>query len=168
MTNDRIFVALGANLTSTEFGTPRAAVEAALAVLTRAGLRVVKRSRWFESAPVPISDQPWYVNGVVEIATDLDPHEVLARLHAIETEFGRVRVRRNEARVLDLDLLAHGGTTVAEEGGLVLPHPRLAERAFVLLPLADIAPDWRHPATGLDVRQMIANLPPGQVVRPLP
>jgi 2-amino-4-hydroxy-6-hydroxymethyldihydropteridine diphosphokinase len=162
-----ILVGVGANLPSARFGAPLHTVEAALAALSHAGIEVMARSRWFESAPVPLSDQPWYVNGVVAVASELAPRALLDRLHGIEAEFGRVRGERNAARILDLDLLAHGTSVLAEEGGLILPHPRLAERAFVLLPLADVAPDWRHPATGLDLSQMLANLPAGQVVRPL-
>lgn len=167
MTETRILVGIGANLASARCGAPRDTVEAALAALPRAGIAITARSRWFESAPVPLSDQPWYVNGVAAVASRLSPRALLDRLHAIEAEFGRVRVERNEARVLDLDLLAYGALVEAEEGGLVLPHPRLAERAFVLLPLADVAPDWRHPVTGLAIPDMLANLPPGQTVRPL-
>ena len=167
MPETRILVGIGANLESARFGAPRDTVEAALAALPPAGIAVLARSRWFESAPVPLSDQPWYVNGVASVASALPPRELLDRLHAIEAEFGRVRLVRNEARILDLDLLAYGTVVAAEAGGLVLPHPRLAERAFVLLPLADIAPDWRHPATGLDLPAMLAKLPPGQTVRPV-
>ena len=167
MSETRILVGIGANLESARYGAPRATVEAALAALPRAGIAVLAHSRWFESAPVPPSDQPWYVNGVALVASRLPPRALLDRLHAIEAEFGRVRLARNEARVLDLDLLAYGAIRAAEADGLVLPHPRLAERAFVLLPLADVAPDWRHPATGLALADMLASLPPGQTVRVL-
>ena len=162
-----ILIGLGANLPSPEHGPPVATLEAAVAALAARGLAIRARSRWWESAPVPVSDQPWYVNGVASVTSALTPQDLLARLHEIEAEFGRVRGERNEARVLDLDLLAYGELVLAEPGGIVLPHPRLAERAFVLLPLAEVAPDWRHPATGLDIRHMLANLPPGQAVRPL-
>ena len=163
----RILVGIGANLPSARFGAPRDTVEAALAAMTHAGIAVASRSRWFESAPVPPSDQPWYVNGVARVESGLAPRDLLDRLHAIEAAFGRVRAEPNAARVLDLDLLAYGDCILAEPGGLQLPHPRLAQRAFVLLPLADVAADWRHPATGQGVEAMLANLPPGQTVRPL-
>jgi len=136
--------------------------------LAAAGLRIVARSRWYESAPVPPSDQPWFVNGVVLVESDLDPAAFLALLHRVEAGFGRVRRRRNEARVLDLDLLAHGKTVSGgEDGGPVLPHPRMETRAFVLLPLAEVAPGWRHPATGRSVEALIADLPSDQAIRPL-
>ena len=135
--------------------------------LERAGLRIVGRSRWYESAPVPMSDQPWYVNGVVEIDTDLDPASLLALLHEIEAAFGRTRSVRNEARPLDLDLLAYGDRVLTEEPAPLIPHPRLHERAFVLLPLAELAPDWRHPALGEGIQALIGRLPGDQVTRPL-
>jgi 2-amino-4-hydroxy-6-hydroxymethyldihydropteridine diphosphokinase len=116
---------------------------------------------------VPISDQPWYVNAVVEAATALAPEALLALLHEVEREFGRVRREVNAARILDLDLLAYGDLVRDGPGPPVLPHPRLAERAFVLLPLADLRPDWRHPATGESIRALIARLPADQVTRRL-
>lgn len=162
-----IVIGLGANLPSS-YGSPRETCEAALAELERRGLRIAARSPWYESAPVPISDQPWYVNGVAEVETRLDPVQLLALLHEVEREFGRVRREVNAARVLDLDLLAHGDIVREGPEPPVLPHPRLAGRAFVLLPLADLHPDWRHPATGEGIRSLIARLPADQVTRRLP
>jgi 2-amino-4-hydroxy-6-hydroxymethyldihydropteridine diphosphokinase len=163
-----IFVGLGANLATAEHGAPREALAEALATLGRAGLRVIARSRWYESATVPASDQPWFVIGVARMGGDLDPAALLALLHRTEAEFGRVRRWRNEARVLDLDLLAYGDlASDGADGGPVLPHPRMADRAFVLLPLAEIAPGWRHPATGQTVEALIAALPIGQAIRPM-
>lgn len=164
--HDRIFIGLGANLPGPH-GSPRATLEGALVALERAGLRIVGRSRWYESAPVPKSDQPWYVNGVVEVDTDLDPASLLARLHEIEAAFGRTRTVRNEARPLDLDLLAYGDRVLTEEPRPLIPHPRLHERAFVLLPLAELAPDWRHPALGEGIQALIGRLPRDQITRKL-
>ena len=164
--HDGIFIGLGANLPGPQ-GSPRATLEAALVALDRAGLRLVSRSRWYESAPVPMSDQPWYVNGVVEVETDLDPAALLALLHEIEAAFGRTRTVRNEARPLDLDLLAYGDRVLTEEPRPLIPHPRLHERAFVLLPLAELAPDWRHPALGEGIQTLIGRLPKDQITRPL-
>ena len=166
MLTEYTLVAIGANLPSPTHGSPRATCEAALAELSRRGLRIVRRSRWYESAPVPLADQPWYVNGVVAVGTDLPPEDLLALLHDVERQFGRQRRELNAARVLDLDLLAYGGL-IREAPPPVLPHPRLAERAFVVLPLADVAPDWRHPVTGRSVADMRRALPPGQAIRPL-
>jgi 2-amino-4-hydroxy-6-hydroxymethyldihydropteridine diphosphokinase len=160
-----ILVALGANLPSPAHGGPRETLEAALVALAQAGLDIVRRSAWYETAPVPISDQPWYVNGVACVGTALGPVELLETLHRIEAEFGRVREAVNAPRVLDLDLLAHGD--LIGDGWPVLPHPRLHERAFVLRPLADVAPGWRHPRLGLDVSAMLARIGPEQTTRRL-
>ena len=163
-----ILVALGANLPSPIHGPPVATLEAALGALQAAGLKILARSCWWESPPVPASDQPWYVNGVVEIETALGPEALLAKLHEIEAAFGRVRSLRNAARVLDLDLLAYGCLVREGPEAPLLPHPRMAERGFVLRPLAEIRPGWHHPVTGLALSTLIARLPPGQLVRPLP
>jgi len=163
-----IFIGIGANLPSERFGNPLETCEAALKALDGAGVRVLRRARWYKSAPVPLSDQPWFINGIAEIETELTSTEVLARLHAIEAGFGRVRGVRNAARVLDLDLIAYGDEVAdGAGGGGTVPHPRMAERAFVLLPLAELAPGWRHPATGTGIAELVAALPPGQVAEPL-
>jgi 2-amino-4-hydroxy-6-hydroxymethyldihydropteridine diphosphokinase len=162
-----ILIALGANLPSPHYGTPRQTCEAALAALAAQGVDVVRRSRWYQSDPVPPSGQPPFVNGVAELKTELSPADLLALLHRIEQEFGRIRRLRNEARVIDLDLLAYGERVSTAGEVPELPHPRLAERAFVLLPLADLAPDWRHPVSGKRVADMVACLPPGETAEPL-
>jgi len=164
---DQILIAIGSNLPSPEFGPPRATCEAALTALSRRGVRIIRRSRWFESAPVPRSDQPWFVNGVAIVETSLSPGDLLALLHETERRFGRERREVNAARTLDLDLIAYGDL-VRTDAPPLLPHPRLHERAFVLLPLADVAPDWRHPADGRALSAMIGALPAGQSIRPLP
>lgn len=130
------FVALGSNLDD-----PRVQVErgfAALAALSDTSLRA--RSRVFRTPPWGVPDQPDFVNAVAWLETALSPRALLDALLRLETRAGRVRDVRNGPRVLDLDLLLHGDTAM-DEPGLVLPHPRLHERAFVLLPLADLAPD---------------------------
>ncbi|WP_345936821.1 2-amino-4-hydroxy-6-hydroxymethyldihydropteridine diphosphokinase [Tistrella bauzanensis] len=179
------FIAVGANLADAYGRTPADACKAAVARMAALGLEIVGVSRWYETAPVPDLGGPWYVNGVVHVTTALDPVQVLDLLHRIEAEFGRVRRRRWEARPLDLDLLDQDGVVrapavaptpivvgaaVVDDGRAPdpeLPHPRLAARGFVLLPLADVAPDWRHPVTGESVASLIAALPPGQMVRPI-
>lgn len=164
-----ILIALGANLPSADLGSPRETLEAALAALARRGVRVTRRSRWYESAPVPPSGQPWYVNGVVSVETGLGPEALLALLHEIESQFGRVRGERNAARVVDLDLVAYGELVRPGPAAPILPHPRAHERAFVLLPLAELAPGWRlpgaAPGSGPTVEELIARLPTGQEIR---
>jgi len=162
-----ILVALGANLDHPRYGSPRQTLEAALAALQHGGVSVLARSRWFRSAPVPRSDQPWFVNAVASVDTGLSPADLMAVLHEIEAEFGRTRRRQNEARVLDLDLLAYHNKVSAPGESPVLPHPRLAERAFVVLPLADVAPGWRHPVSGLIAADLAGRLDPADVAEPL-
>ena len=123
------------------------------------------RSRFYNSAPVPASTQPWYVNAVAALETRLPPEDLLFLLHRIETELGRVRREKNAPRTIDLDLLAYD--SLIRESPPILPHPRLHERAFVLLPLAEIAPGWIHPRLGVPVEQLIVNLPPEQVAEPM-
>lgn len=160
-----IFVALGANEPSA-VGPPRATLEAALVQIAREGGIIKAQSRFYASAPVPASDQPWFVNAVVAIDTLLDPEELLALLHRIEARFGRVRRERNAARPLDLDLLAYHD--LVRDTAPLLPHPRMHERAFVLLPLAEIAPTWRHPLLKATARELAAGLPADQGAKPLP
>jgi 2-amino-4-hydroxy-6-hydroxymethyldihydropteridine diphosphokinase len=165
-----IFLGLGGNMPDRRFGPPRATLEAALVALAEQGIAVPRRARWYQSRPLPDDGQPWYVNGVAELATSLPPGELLARLLEIERQFGRERRERWAPRTIDLDLLAYhelsnwGSATAAAP---VLPHPRLHERAFVLAPLAELAPGWRHPVLGHTVEAMLAALPPGQFVAPL-
>lgn len=188
-----IFIGIGANLPSRSHGSPRATCEAAIFEIEARGIRVVSRSRWFTSSPVPPSDQPWYVNGVIGVETDLDPDALLRVLHDVEAVMGRQRAERWGARTLDLDLLDYCGkvvdaepgdqaekqgdkplpsaiTAVVESGATchaVLPHPRMHERAFVLVPLSELAPNWRHPATGESINALLAKLRVDQTVKPL-
>ena len=166
-----ILIGIGANLASPVHGEPRATCGAALAALAaKGGLAIAQRSRWYKSAPVPVSDQPWFVNAVVRVRTALDPVRLIAVLLQTEESFGRRRIGKNAPRILDLDLLAYGETVIGGEGpgdaggtpNPTVPHPRLHERAFVLLPLRDVAPDWRHPVSGLGVHALIEALAPGQ------
>jgi 2-amino-4-hydroxy-6-hydroxymethyldihydropteridine diphosphokinase len=142
--DEAVVVALGGNLAG-DYGSPKAALEAALGLLADAGLKIVRRSSWWRSASWPDPSMPDYLNAVVLVETRLGPQEALEALHRIEAGFGRERAAANAPRVLDLDLIAHGRSVLDGEGGLVLPHPRAADRLFVMGPLAEVAPGWRHP-----------------------
>ena len=150
--------------------------------LVDAGLMIRRVSRFFQTPCFPAGAGPGYVNACVQVASDLEPEALLARLHAIEAEFGRKRVQRWGSRTLDLDLLAMGdrilpdralfdhwrGLPMDQQIGqapaqLILPHPRIQDRAFVLVPLCDIAPDWHHPALQTTARQMRDVLSPHEI-----
>ena len=141
-----VVVALGSNL-SGGFASSQALLDAALALFPQAGLPVVARSRWWRSAAWPDPAGPEYRNGVALVEASGDAASVLAALLAIEAQLGRVRGDRNAPRTLDLDLIAFG-RQVADQPGLILPHPRAQERLFVMGPLAEIAPCWVHPVLG--------------------
>lgn len=152
-------VALGANL-----GDRAATLEAAVSELAREVGPILARSPWIETEAVRLPDdplpQPPYLNGVVLVDCPLSPRELFARLLLIERRLGRDRsreTRRWQPRILDLDLLALG-ERVGEEPGLVLPHPRLHERLFVLEPLVAIWPDWRHPRLGKSAAELLSRL----------
>ncbi|MCB1556222.1 MAG: 2-amino-4-hydroxy-6-hydroxymethyldihydropteridine diphosphokinase [Alphaproteobacteria bacterium] len=161
-----ILVGLGANLDS-RFGTPPETLAAARDEMERRGLRVLHQSSLWLTAPVPLSDQPWYHNQVVSVESDLPPETLLVQLQAIESAFGRVRSIPNAPRLLDLDLIVYGRVT-RNDPSLTLPHPRMHERAFVLRPMRERLPGtWRHPVSGQTLDEMIADLPPEQEAHPL-
>lgn len=144
--DDAIVVALGCN-DAGAWRDCREALEAALARFRAEGIDVVARSSWWRSAAWPDPHDPPFLNGVVIVHTAHGPHELMAALGRIEEAFGRLRGVANAPRTLDLDLIAYGRTT-GDLDGLILPHPRAAERLFVMGPLAEIAPEWHHPAGG--------------------
>ncbi|MDB5446126.1 MAG: folK [Phenylobacterium sp.] len=139
-------MALGSNLAG-DYASSEDLLEAALARFPEAGLRVLKRSGWWRSAAWPDPGAPDYRNGIALVEAELGAEATLSALLSVETAFDRQRGARNAPRTLDLDLIAHG-RTVLNEPGLVLPHPRAHERRFVMGPLAEIAPAWRHPLSG--------------------
>ena len=160
----RLFIGLGANLTPEGYNNPREGCEAALVALSEEGIYLESVSNWYETAPVPVSDQPWYLNAVALATTGIDATMTLVALHRIEARFGRVRGMKNAARVLDMDLLDFAGQH-SKDPALTLPHPRMHQRAFVLLPLRELCPDWCHPVTGVNIDKLIAQLPPCQKIR---
>jgi 2-amino-4-hydroxy-6-hydroxymethyldihydropteridine diphosphokinase len=148
----QVAIALGSNL-----GDSRGTLEQALAALDRnEGVRVNRRSSWYRSAPIGPA-QPDYVNGCALLEVALAPEALLDVLQATENLFGRVRAERWGPRTLDLDLILYGPQRIATER-LEVPHPRMAERAFVLLPLAEIAADWIDPVSGRPVGELAAAL----------
>lgn len=161
-----IFIGAGANLSHPAYASPRETLEAAFKDLERRGVEILRVSPWFSTAPVPASNQPWYQNAVVEVATGLSANQLLAILHEVEEAFGRVRSVPNAARVIDLDLLDFRREIASGGPGLAtLPHPRLAGRAFVLRPLAELAPHWRHPVSRVPIRTLLEALPADQATQ---
>jgi 2-amino-4-hydroxy-6-hydroxymethyldihydropteridine diphosphokinase len=158
-----ILIGLGSNLASSA-GAPPQTLLAALTTLEANGIEPVKVSRFYKSEAWPDPGDPPFVNAVAEVKTSLPPSLLLDRLHAVEGRFGRTRGVRNAPRTLDLDILDYEGSL--ESGPPELPHPRMAVRAFVLVPLAEIAPYWRHPGTDRAVMELIAALPTPHRIEP--
>lgn len=160
-----IVIALGANLPSVA-GPPENTVCAALDTLADAGIELVARSRLYRCPAWPDPSDPPFVNAVARISTKLSPTDLLNVLHAVESSFGRHRstdsVQKNAPRTLDLDLIDYNG--LVQPGPPALPHPRMAQRTFVLLPLREIAPDWNHPENGHSITALIAALGPAAEV----
>jgi 2-amino-4-hydroxy-6-hydroxymethyldihydropteridine diphosphokinase len=159
-----IIIGIGSNLAASGYASPLETGLAALDALAAPHLHPVACSPWYESAPVPASDQPWFANAVALVETEREPEFVLDWLLSVEERFGRIRGERNAARTLDLDLIDYDGL-ILDTPRLVLPHPRMHERRFVLAPLCDLAPGWRHPLLGTTAKELLAQLPPGQPVR---
>lgn len=151
------FIALGSNLPSL-LGGPRENLLAAIQFLADAGFEVIRRAPLYQSAAVPISDQPDFLNTVVQVSYGAAPSVALTLCHGIESRMGRIRSAKNEARVIDIDILSWDG--LVQSGPPELPHPRMQDRAFVMLPLTDIAPHWRHPVLGETAGEIARLLPP--------
>lgn len=162
--DESIIVALGGNLASAGRSSLEV-LEAAIAALPRVGLAVRRRSQIWRSAAWPDPSEPVFLNAVVQVATPLDAEQTLAALHALEAEFGRIRLGTNAPRTLDADLVAYG--RLVRPASPILPHPRAAERLFVMGPLAEIAPAWRHPQTGRSAASLALRATVGADAGPL-
>ncbi len=156
-----ILIGLGANVPG-PWGKPHQTLEKALEILDENPLSVVKASTIIVTKPFGVTDQPEFVNAVAQIQTGLKPQALMTRLHEIELLADRRRTVRWGPRTLDLDLLDYDDQVLSGDGEsyghqtpLVLPHPGIAERTFVLEPIAEIAPNWKHPVSGLSARKML-------------
>jgi len=154
------YLSLGSNV-----GDRSANLQLAIDRLAKAGvLRAV--SSFYETEPVELLAQPWFVNCVVALETSQSPQELLKTVLTIEEEMGRVRLKDKGPRVIDIDIVLFGDRVV-DEPGLKIPHPAMVGRRFVLEPLAEIAPDTLHPTRGKTANQLLAALAMGQAIRPL-
>jgi len=149
-----IYLSLGSNI-----GDREANLRAALERLPRPGLGLLRVSPIYETEPLDYTDQRWFLNLVAEAETSLLPMQLLAHTAKIERELGRVRTVAKGPRTIDIDILLYGNAVVRTVR-LEVPHPRMAERRFVLAPLSDLAPDLRHPVSRSTVREMLEAAPP--------
>lgn len=147
-----VYLSLGSNL-----GDRERHLNEALALLAEPGVTILRLSSIYETEPLEVRNQPRFLNMVAEVSSDLFPKQLLARIRKIELQLGRQRLRPKGPRTIDIDILLFG-ESVIETAELVVPHPRLGERRFVLEPLAELAPDLRHPITHRTVREMLAGV----------
>jgi 2-amino-4-hydroxy-6-hydroxymethyldihydropteridine diphosphokinase len=154
-----VYIALGSNV-----GDRAAMLERAMAAMNSAGIGVLRQSSFYATEPVDAPGQAWFLNAVVEAETSLLPLQLLHALLRIERELGRRRITPHGPRTIDLDILFYGSSVIRSKE-LQVPHPRLPERRFVLVPLAQIAPEFRHPVLHKSVTQLLAETPDRSEVR---
>jgi 2-amino-4-hydroxy-6-hydroxymethyldihydropteridine diphosphokinase len=153
-----IYLSLGSNL-----GDRERALATAMESLAGAPLRLLRASSIYETEPRDLPQQPWFLNLVLEAETEMFPRQLLRRTQQIEQKMGRKRIVAKGPRIIDIDILLFG-RCVVDSPDLVIPHPRLPERRFVLEPLVELAPDLRHPVSRRTMRELLAATK-GQVVR---
>ena len=156
----KAFIAMGANLKSDLNLTLKENLEIALNMFQGYDLNILKVSNWYKTQPIPISNQPWFINAVIKISTKKSPKELLETLQTIEKLFGRKRNILNGPRTLDLDIIDYNG--LIENNDPILPHPRMHIRKFVLIPLQDIEPNWVHPIMNKKIEFLIKKQKDGQ------
>ena len=152
-----IYIGNGSNLKGKKNETPLENCKKALEELSEE-LNICKVSSWYKSEPIPISNQPWFINGVVEIQTNKSSLDLLDFILNIEENFGRIRKKRNEARIIDIDIIDYKKKIIYLKNKLITPHPRMHERAFVLLPLRELNFKWVHPINKKSLNELINNL----------
>ncbi len=153
---DMIIVAIGSNLSSKTYGLPENNCFECLKILKKVFF-VKKISKFYKSEPIPKSDQKWYVNGVIEICTTLYPRDILNKLFLIENYFKRTRKIKNEPRVIDLDLISYKNKSIKNKS-LTVPHPRMHQRKFVIRPICDLDPNWRHPVLKIKANVLLKSV----------
>ena len=152
-----ILIGIGSNLSSEDFGNSLDICKHAITQIEK-NFYIKKKSSWYKSEPIPKSKQPWFVNGVIDIEfTNQNAEELLNQLNTIEKEFGRVRRKLNEPRILDLDIIDFN-SQICNEERLILPHPRMHCRKFVLLPVKELNLNWTHPVTKKKINEMLNDL----------
>jgi 2-amino-4-hydroxy-6-hydroxymethyldihydropteridine diphosphokinase len=154
-----VYLGIGSNV-----GDREANLREALERLEAAGIRVARRSSIYETEPRDLRDQPWFLNAVVEVETDLFPLQLFAHIQNVEREMGRRRLTPKGPRNIDIDILFYG-RSVIDTADLQVPHPRIAQRRFVLEPFSEIALEFRHPVSGKTAREMLAAIEPQAVRR---
>jgi len=159
MQSSGIYIALGSNLPYKDF-SPRQLLDSTIKTIESFEVGIVAISSFWSSPAWPDPDQPAYLNAVVQVKADYSPHDLLGILHRIESLYGRIRGERWASRSLDIDLIDYKGRIVRDDPTLEIPHPRATRRAFVLLPLEEICPQWTDPETGLQIGELINNLDP--------
>ena len=152
-----IYIGIGSNLNGKNNETPLQNCKKALVELKKE-VNICKISSWYKSEPIPVSNQPWFINGVIKISTDKSSLDLLEFILSIEKVFGRVRKKQNEARILDLDIIDYKKKILYIKNKLIIPHPRMHERSFVLQPLSELNPKWMHPIKKKGIKELIRNL----------